>query len=164
MTMGTNELIGTDPAQVKPAGSVVEGRWKTGSVPPLWDGRTGERTSSTSRCCWAALARVVTRRSGARPLLEPLDEAAQPGVQRCRRLEAHALAQLAHVGAGHVTSPGCIGSICGTGSMPNCAASVSELQHGHQWLPMLKISCAGAPGAVRSTRAAPRPRRCRRCR
>ena len=44
VTMGTNELIGTDPAQVKPAlDRLFEGRWKTGSVPPLWDGRTGAR-------------------------------------------------------------------------------------------------------------------------
>jgi UDP-N-acetylglucosamine 2-epimerase (non-hydrolysing) len=44
VTVGTNELIGTDPAQVKPAlDRLFEGRWKTGGVPPLWDGRTGAR-------------------------------------------------------------------------------------------------------------------------
>ncbi|MCG3189233.1 MAG: UDP-2,3-diacetamido-2,3-dideoxy-D-glucuronate 2-epimerase [Burkholderiaceae bacterium] len=44
VTLGTNELIGTDPAQLKPAlDRLFDGRWKTGSVPPLWDGKTGER-------------------------------------------------------------------------------------------------------------------------
>jgi UDP-N-acetylglucosamine 2-epimerase (non-hydrolysing) len=44
VTLGTNELIGTDPAKVKPAlDRLFDGRWKTGSVPPLWDGHTGAR-------------------------------------------------------------------------------------------------------------------------
>ncbi len=44
VTVGTNELIGTDPAKLKPAlDRLFEGRWKTGSVPPLWDGLTGGR-------------------------------------------------------------------------------------------------------------------------
>ena len=41
---GTNELIGTDPAGLPPALDVLfEGRWKKGSVPPLWDGKAAER-------------------------------------------------------------------------------------------------------------------------
>jgi UDP-N-acetylglucosamine 2-epimerase (non-hydrolysing) len=44
ITMGTNELIGTDPAALKPAlDRLFAGQWKRGSVPALWDGKTGER-------------------------------------------------------------------------------------------------------------------------
>lgn len=42
--LGTNELIGTDPARLGPAlDRLFAGEWKQGTVPPLWDGRTGER-------------------------------------------------------------------------------------------------------------------------
>lgn len=44
VTMGTNELIGTDPSAIPPAmARLLDGRWKSGAIPPLWDGRTGER-------------------------------------------------------------------------------------------------------------------------
>ncbi|MBL8326483.1 MAG: UDP-N-acetylglucosamine 2-epimerase (non-hydrolyzing) [Rubrivivax sp.] len=44
VTIGTNELIGTDPSALEPAlARLFEGRWKQGAIPPLWDGRTGER-------------------------------------------------------------------------------------------------------------------------
>lgn len=44
VTIGTNELIGTDPSRLKPAlDRLFAGQWKKGAVPPLWDGRTGER-------------------------------------------------------------------------------------------------------------------------
>ena len=44
VTLGTNELIGTDPARIPPAlDRLFAGQWKTGRVPPLWDGKTGER-------------------------------------------------------------------------------------------------------------------------
>ncbi|MDA8381535.1 MAG: UDP-N-acetylglucosamine 2-epimerase (non-hydrolyzing) [Betaproteobacteria bacterium] len=47
ITMGTNELIGTDPSKLKDAlDRVFDGRWKTGRVPERWDGRTGERIVS----------------------------------------------------------------------------------------------------------------------
>ncbi len=47
VTLGTNELIGTDPAALRPAfARLFEGRWKSGSIPPLWDGRTGERIAA----------------------------------------------------------------------------------------------------------------------
>jgi len=43
-SMGTNELIGTDPAAIKPAlNKLFENKWKTGKIPPLWDGKTAER-------------------------------------------------------------------------------------------------------------------------
>lgn len=44
VTLGTNELIGTDPAAIRPAlDKLFAGQWKEGTVPDLWDGRTGER-------------------------------------------------------------------------------------------------------------------------
>lgn len=44
VTMGTNELIGSDPANLKPAlDRLFAGEWKQGGIPPLWDGKTGER-------------------------------------------------------------------------------------------------------------------------
>ncbi|MDI9245000.1 UDP-N-acetylglucosamine 2-epimerase (non-hydrolyzing) [Marinobacter sp. CHS3-4] len=45
---GTNELIGTDPAALSPAlDRLFSGDWKQGTVPPLWDGKTGERIVAT---------------------------------------------------------------------------------------------------------------------
>ncbi len=42
--IGTNTLVGTDPAQIVPAAAaVLEGRGKTGRVPDLWDGHAAER-------------------------------------------------------------------------------------------------------------------------
>lgn len=47
VTMGTNELLGTDPARLAPAlARINAGEWKKGTVPPLWDGGTGERIVS----------------------------------------------------------------------------------------------------------------------
>jgi len=44
VSIGTNELIGTDPAALKPAlDRLFAGKWKTGGIPEKWDGRTGER-------------------------------------------------------------------------------------------------------------------------
>ena len=44
ITMGTNELIGTDPANLKPAlDRLFAGEWKKGGVPEKWDGETAER-------------------------------------------------------------------------------------------------------------------------
>jgi len=44
VTMGTNELLGTDPAAIAPAmKKLLSGIWKKGTVPPLWDGRASER-------------------------------------------------------------------------------------------------------------------------
>ncbi len=42
--VGTNELLGTDPAALRPAlDRLFAGQWKKGGVPELWDGRTAER-------------------------------------------------------------------------------------------------------------------------
>jgi len=42
--IGTNELIGTNPKDIKPnLQKLFEGEWKRGGIPELWDGRTAER-------------------------------------------------------------------------------------------------------------------------
>ena len=44
ITIGTNELIGTDPSKLPPAlARLMAGQWKKGGVPPLWDGAAAER-------------------------------------------------------------------------------------------------------------------------
>jgi len=44
ITMGTNELIGTDPKAIAPAlEKLFSGKWKKGSIPELWDGATSPR-------------------------------------------------------------------------------------------------------------------------
>lgn len=43
-TVGTNSLIGTNPANLPPAlERLFDGRWQKGDVPELWDGKTSER-------------------------------------------------------------------------------------------------------------------------
>ncbi len=43
-TIGTNELLGTDPSAIKPAmDRLFAGKWKKGSIPELWDGHAAER-------------------------------------------------------------------------------------------------------------------------
>lgn len=44
VTVGTNELIGTDPNNLPPAfDRLFKGEWKKGDMPELWDGKTGDR-------------------------------------------------------------------------------------------------------------------------
>jgi UDP-N-acetylglucosamine 2-epimerase (non-hydrolysing) len=44
ITIGTNELIGTDPKAIAPAlERLLAGHWKKGGIPPLWDGQAGKR-------------------------------------------------------------------------------------------------------------------------
>ena len=44
VTMGTNELLGTNPDAIAPAMKILlSGNWKKGNIPPLWDGHTSER-------------------------------------------------------------------------------------------------------------------------
>lgn len=44
ITIGTNELIGTNPDHIKPAlQKLFNGNWKKGDIPELWDGKTSER-------------------------------------------------------------------------------------------------------------------------
>lgn len=43
-TIGTNELIGTDPRNIGPAlQQIIAGEWKKGSIPEKWDGKTAAR-------------------------------------------------------------------------------------------------------------------------
>lgn len=44
VAIGTNELIGTNPANLPPAlARLMAGQWKTGSIPPKWDGKAAGR-------------------------------------------------------------------------------------------------------------------------
>jgi UDP-N-acetylglucosamine 2-epimerase (non-hydrolysing) len=44
VTLGTNELLGTDPEALKPAlDRLFAGDWKKGSIPERWDGRASDR-------------------------------------------------------------------------------------------------------------------------
>ena len=44
VSIGTNELVGTNPKAIAPALKILfEGNWKKGQIPELWDGRTSER-------------------------------------------------------------------------------------------------------------------------
>lgn len=44
VSIGTNELIGTDPKTIKPTlVKLFAGKWKKGRIPELWDGKAAER-------------------------------------------------------------------------------------------------------------------------
>lgn len=44
ITLGTNELVGTDPLKFAPwFARLFSGNWKKGQIPPLWDGKTADR-------------------------------------------------------------------------------------------------------------------------
>jgi UDP-N-acetylglucosamine 2-epimerase (non-hydrolysing) len=44
ITVGTNELIGTDPRAIQPAlTKLFAGEWKKGGIPEMWDGNTSSR-------------------------------------------------------------------------------------------------------------------------
>jgi UDP-N-acetylglucosamine 2-epimerase (non-hydrolysing) len=48
VTIGTNELIGTDPRDIQPAMErLFSGKWKKGGIPELWDGNAGQRIVNT---------------------------------------------------------------------------------------------------------------------
>ena len=47
VTVGTNELIGTNPKNIAPAlKTLFAGNWKKGGIPELWDGKTSKRIVS----------------------------------------------------------------------------------------------------------------------
>jgi UDP-N-acetylglucosamine 2-epimerase (non-hydrolysing) len=44
VSVGTNELIGTDPKAIAPVMKVLfDGNWKKGAIPKMWDGKTAPR-------------------------------------------------------------------------------------------------------------------------
>ncbi|HVP56611.1 MAG TPA: UDP-N-acetylglucosamine 2-epimerase (non-hydrolyzing) [bacterium] len=44
ITIGTNELVGTDPTKLRPyLDRLFAGGWKPGGIPERWDGKAGER-------------------------------------------------------------------------------------------------------------------------
>ena len=44
ITIGTNQLLGTNPSAIKPAlQKLFSGEYKKGGRPPMWDGQTAER-------------------------------------------------------------------------------------------------------------------------
>jgi UDP-N-acetylglucosamine 2-epimerase (non-hydrolysing) len=44
ITIGTNELIGTDPGKLPPTlARLMARQWKKGAIPPKWDGKAAER-------------------------------------------------------------------------------------------------------------------------
>lgn len=44
ITIGTNELVGTNPDNIKPALELLfSGNWKKGGIPHLWDGKAAKR-------------------------------------------------------------------------------------------------------------------------
>jgi UDP-N-acetylglucosamine 2-epimerase (non-hydrolysing) len=44
VSIGTNELIGTDPRNIKPAlDKLFQGQWKQGGIPEKWDGKSSDR-------------------------------------------------------------------------------------------------------------------------
>jgi len=47
VTIGTNELLGTNPEALNPAlDKLFSGGWKKGAIPDMWDGKTAERIVS----------------------------------------------------------------------------------------------------------------------
>lgn len=44
VTIGTNEIVGTNPENIKPyLTKLIAGDWKEGAIPELWDGHTSDR-------------------------------------------------------------------------------------------------------------------------
>ena len=44
ISIGTNELVGTDPKNVAPAmKKLFQGIWKKGGIPRFWDGKAAQR-------------------------------------------------------------------------------------------------------------------------
>lgn len=60
ITTGSNELVGTDPARLGPyLEKLRQGKWKKGTVPPLWDGKTSPRIVSVLLKLYAREAGLV---------------------------------------------------------------------------------------------------------
>lgn len=55
VTIGTNEIVGTDPAKLVAAlDRLFDKGWKKGAIPDKWDGRTGERIAEALETILAA--------------------------------------------------------------------------------------------------------------
>jgi UDP-N-acetylglucosamine 2-epimerase (non-hydrolysing) len=55
VTVGTNELLGTDPSALGPAfEQLFAGQWKKGGIPEKWDGRASERIAEILEALAAA--------------------------------------------------------------------------------------------------------------
>ena len=65
--IGTNVLVGTDPAGLAPVlDRLFSGRWQVGGVPEKWDGQAGTRIAAIleQHGCWEPLWRVEGIDSG----------------------------------------------------------------------------------------------------
>ncbi len=63
VTIGTNALLGTDPAALRPAmDRLFAGRWARGGVPPLWDGQTGPRIVAALEAALCVPSRAASQR------------------------------------------------------------------------------------------------------
>lgn len=61
VTIGTNELIGTDPTLLKPAlDRLFSGHWKKGNIPEKWDDQTGKRIISVLERLFATVENPLT--------------------------------------------------------------------------------------------------------
>jgi UDP-N-acetylglucosamine 2-epimerase (non-hydrolysing) len=50
VSTGTNVLVGTDPARLRPVlDQLFDGTWKSGAIPEKWDGKSGERIVAVLR-------------------------------------------------------------------------------------------------------------------
>jgi UDP-N-acetylglucosamine 2-epimerase (non-hydrolysing) len=57
VTLGSNELVGTDPEKLKPYLQLLgKGEWKESCIPPMWDGRTSIRIVETLQRLYGAVA------------------------------------------------------------------------------------------------------------
>lgn len=64
VAIGTNELIGTDPANLGPALTrVMEGRWKKGAMPEKWDGQAAVRIVAELERLLASVKRMDEQHS-----------------------------------------------------------------------------------------------------
>ena len=62
VTIGTNELIGTDPSAIKAVMEILfSGKWKKGCIPELWDGKAGQRI--VSKLISLYNARIIHKKS-----------------------------------------------------------------------------------------------------
>lgn len=67
VSMGTNELVGTDPAALAPwFDRLFAGKWKVGAIPELWDGKAAERIVMALKHIFSERIKQATPRGQAR--------------------------------------------------------------------------------------------------